>query len=142
MGRPDDGRRADWRRTWLTRRAVALHVTVVVVVPAFVALFWWQVQRVRAGNTLSWAYVFEWPFFTGYAVWLWWRLVHEQPGTEPRRRGADGDGKGPPADGSAPTNGAAPGEGAAPSAEDEELAAYNRYLAELAERDAAERERH
>ena len=81
MGPPPAGRHADdWRRTWLTRRAVGLHVTVVVLVPAFVALFWWQVRRVREGNTLSWAYVFEWPFFTGYAIYLWWRLVHDQPG--------------------------------------------------------------
>ncbi|HEY5245210.1 MAG TPA: hypothetical protein VIJ60_06040, partial [Acidimicrobiales bacterium] len=67
----------DWRRTWLTPRAIAMHVTLLVVVPTFAGLFWWQVQRVRQGNTLSWAYVFEWPFFAGYAVYMWWRLVHD-----------------------------------------------------------------
>ncbi len=71
----------DRRRLWLSRRALLLHLTVLLVVPAFLGLFWWQVQRVRQGNTLSWAYVFEWPFFTGYAVYLWWKLVHDPPET-------------------------------------------------------------
>ncbi|HEX4081575.1 MAG TPA: hypothetical protein VHX40_01320, partial [Acidimicrobiales bacterium] len=52
--RPTSGRPAatDWRRTWLTPRAIAMHVTLLVVVPTFAGLFWWQVQRVRQGNTL------------------------------------------------------------------------------------------
>ena len=70
----------DWRRTWLTPWAIAMHVTLLVVVPTFAGLFWWQVQRVRQGNTLSWAYVFEWPFFAVYAVYMWWKLVHDQAG--------------------------------------------------------------
>ena len=77
------GERAAQPNPWWTKRAAALHVTLVVVVPVFLGLFWWQVQRVRQGNTLSWAYVFEWPFFTGYAVYLWWKLVHDQPGLTP-----------------------------------------------------------
>ncbi len=136
MGPPPAGRHADdWRCTWLTRRAVGLHATVVIVVPAFLALFWWQVQRVRAGNTLSWAYVFEWPFFTGYAIYLWWRLVHDQPGLhDDVAEVADRGGRerpGPPLAGPK-----APGDRVGASEEDEELAAYNRYLAELAAHDA------
>ena len=97
--------------------------------PSFIALFWWQVQRVREGNSLSWAYVFEWPFFTGYAVYLWWRLVHEQPALTETS-----------GDGSAGVNGttAAAADGKAEA--DEEVATCNRYLAELAQYDA-ERER-
>ncbi|MGH9087236.1 MAG: hypothetical protein ACRDYZ_03870 [Acidimicrobiales bacterium] len=126
----------DARRVWFSRRAILLHVTVVVVVPLFFALFWWQVQRVRQGNTLSWAYVFEWPFFAAYAVYLWWRLVHEQPANEdaaalrPTRAPGAGATAGPtPAPPSSPKSAAA----AAAAAEeaDEELSAYNRYLAEL-----------
>ncbi len=135
VGPPPAGRHADdWRRTWLTRRAVGLHATVVVVVPAFVALFWWQVQRVREGNTLSWAYVFEWPFFTGYAIYLWWRLVHDQPGLYDEgaevadRGGREGPGT--------PKDPEGPGGRVEAIEEDEELAAYNRYLAELAAHDA------
>lgn len=95
---------------------------IAVVVPTFLALFWWQVQRVRQGNTLSWAYVFEWPFFTGYAVYLWWKLVHEAEGPEMTGLAAE------------PTR-----SGTAPDAElrtahveaKDELASYNRYLARL-----------
>lgn len=135
---------------WWTRRALALHVTVVLVVPTFIALFWWQVQRVREGNTLSWAYVFEWPFFTGYAVYLWWKLVHDQPDlTQPSaaatdaglgtaRDAATDDAAGPGAvDPPVAPAGAARGpepdgeeaDGADPDGE--ALAAYNRYLAQL-----------
>ncbi len=127
---------------WWTKRAVGLHITVVVVVPTFLGLFWWQVQRVRQGNTLSWAYVFEWPFFTGYAVYLWWKLVHDQPEKAPV---APADR--PAADGApAPTHAVARdesdngvgdevgngvGDAVGTEDEDEELAAYNRYLLEL-----------
>jgi len=126
---------------WWTRRAVGLHLTLVVVVPAFVALFWWQIERVREGNTLSWAYVFEWPFFTGYAIYMWWKLVHDPLGP-PDVAAATGDAAdlaGPTdvvdaadARGAAGTRGAEGAGGADDTGgADDELAAYNRYLAEL-----------
>ncbi|MGH9090347.1 MAG: hypothetical protein ACRDZR_03050 [Acidimicrobiales bacterium] len=105
---------------WWSPRAIGLHVTLVVVVPLFAGLFWWQVQRVRQGNTLSWAYVFEWPFFAGYAVYLWWRLVHEQP--EPAREVVPVV----PVEDVEDVDAERQDE-----REDEELAAYNRYLAQL-----------
>ncbi len=98
------------------------------MVPTFVALFWWQVQRVREGNTLSWAYVFEWPFFLGYAVYLWWRLVHDQlEDARPRSTGAVAESRAAGTQ-EGTLRDVTPDE-LAP--EDEELAAYNRYLAEL-----------
>ena len=65
------------RQTWLSGRAVALHLTVLVVVVSFCLLARWQVDRAVAGNTLSWAYAFEWPFFALYAIYMWWRLLHD-----------------------------------------------------------------
>ncbi|HVB91462.1 MAG TPA: hypothetical protein VND70_05115 [Acidimicrobiales bacterium] len=97
---------------WFSRRALVLHAVIVVIVPTFIAMCVWQLQRALGGNDLSWAYVFEWPFFAGYAVYMWWRFVHEA-----------GDAPAPPAPQS-PT-----------ASEEAELAAYNDYLAELAERD-------
>jgi hypothetical protein len=64
---------------WFSRRAIGLHVLIVVIVPTFAALCVWQVHRALGGNDLSWAYVFEWPFFAGYAIYMWWRFVHEAP---------------------------------------------------------------
>lgn len=49
----------------------------IVVVAACVALGWWQLSRALGGNTLSWVYTFEWPFFAVYAVYMWWKLLHE-----------------------------------------------------------------
>jgi len=72
------------RRTWLSGRAVALHLTVVVVVTAFCLLARWQVSRALSGNTLSWAYAFEWPFFALYAIYMWWRLLHDADDANPR----------------------------------------------------------
>ncbi len=109
---------------WFTRRAVVLHVVVLVVVPTFAALCVWQVHRALGGNTLSWAYVFEWPFFAGYAVYLWWRLVHEQPSGQEitgRRAGTSPEGTDPAASAARTDR----------NVDDEELAAYNRYLSEL-----------
>ena len=65
------------KKVWFSRRAVKLHVVILIVVPAFMALCLWQVSRALGGNSLSWAYVFEWPIFAAYAIYMWWRFVHE-----------------------------------------------------------------
>jgi len=104
------------RGKWFSARAIGLHATLLVLVSACAALCDWQVHRALSGNTLSWAYVFEWPFFAGYGTYVWWKLVHDQ-----MVRGAP----------DTPT--AREGGGRVERVEepDEELAAYNRYLAEL-----------
>jgi len=65
------------RSSWWTPRAIKIHLTLAVLVPAFVELFWWQLHRALAGNGLSWAYTIEWPVFLVYAVFMWWRLLHD-----------------------------------------------------------------
>ena len=107
---------------WLTRRAVGLHLALLIVAPACLAAFWWQLHRALDGNDLSWAYCFEWPIFALLAVAGWWQLVHEDDAD----RGARRRHRETPQPLSPPT----------PTwrAEDEseELAAYNRWLGELA----------
>ena len=71
------------KQTWWSRRAIGLHVVILIVVPTFAALCLWQLHRALDGNGLSWAYVFEWPFFAGYAIYMWWRFLHEPPRTGP-----------------------------------------------------------
>ena len=122
------------KKVWLSRRAVKLHVVILIVVPAFLALCLWQVSRALDGNSLSWAYVFEWPLFAAYAIYMWWRFVHE-----PAPEGSPGDTAA--ADPGGP-DAAAPAPAPAPETpeelrEDAEMAAYNDYLAQLAERDKA-----
>jgi DNA-binding transcriptional regulator of glucitol operon len=117
-------------RVWLSRRALKLHAVILIVVPGFMALCLWQLSRALGGNTLSWAYVFEWPLFACYAVYMWWRLVHEVPEATPPAAVAEDAGGGPTA-----TATAGPARAAQQEDEDPELAAYNAYLAQLAERD-------
>ena len=95
---------------WTSKRAFSLHVALAVFVPGCVALTWWQAARALGGNSLSWVYTFEWPIFAGYATYMWWKLLHDEPAPE--------------AGAASP----APEDG---EEEDEELAAYNRYLADL-----------
>ena len=90
-----------------------LHLALAVLIPLCAALCDWQVHRALSGNSLSWAYVFEWPFFAGYGVFMWWRLLREEIGVASPAPSPIGAQEGREAD------------------SDEEMAAYNRYLAEL-----------
>ena len=118
-----------------------LTVCTAVLVPAFFVLGYWQLRRAESGNTLSWAYVFEWPLFAGYLVYMWWRLRHERPATAaPRAAPAGGATTGQPPDTRdgepVETTGDMAGDEAGDmdgDEVDEELAAYNRYLAALEE---------
>jgi len=113
---------------WSSRRAVSLHVALGVFLPACVGLTWWQVSRALGGNTLSWVYTFEWPIFGAYATYMWWKLVHEDP-VSPDAGAED------PVDAEVAEVAEVAPDGEREQepvlAEDRELAAYNRYLAEL-----------
>ena len=66
-------------RRYFTLRCIGMHLTLAVLLPAFAALTIWQFDRATSGNTLSWAYTFEWPLFGGYAIYVWWQLIHDDP---------------------------------------------------------------
>ena len=108
------------RPEWWSRRAVLLHLTALVVVPGCLALGWWQLRRALSGNALSWAYTVEWPFFAAYGIYMWWRILHERP-DNPVEAAPPAGAKPPPGEDDLRMD----------DGEDEELAAYNRYLAEL-----------
>jgi hypothetical protein len=123
------------KQTWWSRRALGLHAVILVVVPTFAGLCAWQVSRALDGNELSWAYVFEWPFFAGYAIYMWWRFLHEAPrppASASRNPTAE---MGPEAGGSLVGSEATTDPARAGSDDDEaDRAAYNRYLSDLATR--------
>jgi DNA-binding transcriptional regulator of glucitol operon len=121
------------KKVWFSRRALKLHLVILLVVPAFLALCIWQISRAVGGNSLSWAYVFEWPLFAGYAVYMWWRFVHEDPDSTPATDTTAG--RPAPAPAPQPQNSARRDDD--DEHDDAELAAYNAYLAQLAERDRA-----
>ena len=132
---------AETNRKWTGARAVGLHLTLAVTLPAFTALGWWQLDRALSGNLLSWAYTFEWPIFAGYAVFMWWKLLlvdlPSEPTAAPPVPGSssvrDEDDPAPTSTDPVPAGPAGPdpadsSDGAEPL---RELDEYNRYLAAL-----------
>jgi len=118
-------------RRFLTRHWVWLHVAVFVLVPAFLALGWWQVLRAGAGNARSYGYAIEWPSLAAIAIFLYIRAIRLELRSEPP----------PVASPMAAEVDAAVYAVAADidADEDPELAAYNAYLIELHERDVQQR---
>ncbi len=121
------------------------HALMVVAVLGMLALGDWQFHRAEAGNGLSWAYTFEWPIFAGFAIVFWAKTIKDEFRPPARAEGLDTvalpTGRDGTADGGPVTGDAAGGTGAGSAGgedDDEELAAYNAYLARL----TAEASRH
>jgi hypothetical protein len=57
--------------------ALKLHLTLAGGLVLCAAAFWFEVRRALGGNELSWAYVFEWPLFAAFALYLWWQTLHQ-----------------------------------------------------------------
>ncbi|HLK73408.1 MAG TPA: hypothetical protein VKU77_07175 [Streptosporangiaceae bacterium] len=117
-------------------RWLGWHVLMVVSCWGMLWLGDWQFHRAIAGNGLSWAYTFEWPLFAGFAVVFWAKTIKDE--FRIKRDGPSG-----PAGDLAlgqddlpvsvrPVQVSAVQTGAgAEDDEDEELSAYNAYLARL-----------
>ena len=56
------------------------HATLAVGLLLCAAAFWFELRRALGGNSLSWAYVFEWPLLGTFAVYMWWKVMN--PGSE------------------------------------------------------------
>jgi hypothetical protein len=112
-------------------RWLAWHLLMVV---SFWGMLWlgdWQLHRALAGNGLSWAYTFEWPLFAGFAVVFWAKTIKDE--FRIKRDGSDGAFAGPSDSDDLPVS-VRPVQvsvGTAEDDEDEELSAYNAYLARL-----------
>jgi hypothetical protein len=119
------------RRLWSPGWILA-HLAAIALVVGFLLLGWWQVRRAAGGNLLSFGYAIEWPVFAAFVVYVWikeMRRAVRQPG----RRALAG---GPPGGHASDPHPLVPVRGprvgpAYDDTGDEELAAYNRYLAWL-----------
>jgi hypothetical protein len=113
---------------------LACHALAAVLVTAFAGLGWWQIGRATGGNTLSWAYAFEWPLFAGFVAFIWVREVRRARGLT----GAPHDTETTAASAATPdasgfrrpvlTTRRSPANGDTGDTSDTQLAAYNNYL--------------
>ena len=112
-------------RRLLAPRWLAWHVLALVVAVVFVRLGLWQWHRaVATGSPQNMGYALQWPAFALFAVAVWWRVVRDAvspPGDRPPRPGRGARRPVPEPAPAVPVT----------DEEDPELAAYNRYLAEL-----------
>ena len=108
------------------------HALMVLSVLGMLALGDWQFRRAESGNSLSWAYTFEWPIFAGFVIVFWAKTIKDEFRPPAPAEGLDGVSLPAGRDGAAVAGAAAaPAAGAAADEDDEELAAYNAYLARL-----------
>jgi DNA-binding transcriptional regulator of glucitol operon len=132
-------------RRLLTPRWMAFTALMFVAAAVAVLLAWWQLERYEGtgGSFQNLGYTLQWPVFGAFAIYLWWRLLRDasKPETaesagqnaENAESKADTAEPEPTTARTEPANAAAT-QIAADEKEDPELAAYNRYLAGLAER--------
>jgi hypothetical protein len=66
----------DQKHERVLRIHFGLGLAEIICVSAFV----FELYRALSGNTLSWAYVFEWPLFGAYALYMWRRFIIEETG--------------------------------------------------------------
>jgi multisubunit Na+/H+ antiporter MnhE subunit len=57
------------------RDAFRLHLTLAGGLVLCVGAFIIELLRALGGHGFSWMYVFEWPLFAGFAVYMWWNLL-------------------------------------------------------------------
>jgi DNA-binding transcriptional regulator of glucitol operon len=110
-------------RRFFTPAWLGLHALAIALFSAFIGFGWWQLERAQEGNDRSWGYVFEWPLFSVFVVVMWVKMVRDELSDDKE-----------PADEAVaePTRPLSEAEIIRQhEAEDENLAAYNRYLARL-----------
>ena len=73
----EDGSGPRWRFL-ISPRWLAWHAFAVV---AFWGMCWlgdWQFHRAMSGNSLSWAYTFEWPLFAVMGAYFWAKTIRDE----------------------------------------------------------------
>ncbi len=112
------------------------HAVAAALVVAFLALARWQLERAAGGNMLSYAYAVEWPVFAGFVVFVWYKEVQRARAEAADRSAGTGDtpAPAPRRPGELPPVRSSRRARVGPGYDDtgdEQLAAYNRYLAWL-----------
>jgi hypothetical protein len=112
------------RSKYFSRRALALHLAVIVWVTISAVAGWWQVGRAVQGNSLSFLYSIEWPVIAVLGVLGWYALLNIEKPTESQEKERQEYEETMRAEARA-------ARAAVIEQEDPELSAYNDHLAKL-----------
>jgi hypothetical protein len=121
-------------RFLISPRWLGWHILMIVCVAGMLVLGDWQLRRAEAGNPLSWAYTFEWPIFAVFAVVFWAKTIKDE--LHPPAAAGPAEEIGLPSGALAAGGAGQAGDGEPGGEEgepDDDLAAYNAYLARLTE---------
>jgi hypothetical protein len=66
--------------------ALKAHVALGICLLVCAAAFWFELFRALGGNSLSWAYVFEWPLLAAFGAYMWWKVLHPGAGRSTVRK--------------------------------------------------------
>lgn len=70
---------------WTKPRSLMLHALFIVIAAGCLVAMWWQIDRARQGNVLSYFYSVEWPAIAVVVGIGWWLLFHDTPEDIARR---------------------------------------------------------
>lgn len=125
-------------RRVLTGKWLAVHLGALLLLAVFLGLAYWQLLRAEGGNGRSFGYALEWPVFAVIMIFLWVKSIREELRKSPEQVQAEEEAKAAPpvvpeVDDGLPESlrrnrKPLP---AVSEEDDAELAAYNRYLADL-----------
>jgi hypothetical protein len=48
-------------------------------VPGCLAAGWFELTRAMGGREVAWVYTFEWPFYAVAGSYMWWKIWHRNP---------------------------------------------------------------
>ena len=103
-----------------------MHSSVILTVVLFCRLGWWQWDRARSsGGVQNIIYALQWPSFAIFGLVMWWKTIRDELNPQATRVRQAAKAR------AAAQRQAVP----ATQPEDDELAAYNRYLGWLNQRD-------
>ena len=71
---------------YLSRRALGLHLVLVLWTTMCLMAAWWQVGRAIDGSSLSYLYAIEWPAFAVLGVLGWFALLNTEKVTEDQEK--------------------------------------------------------
>src|SRR5919204_217617 len=69
-----------FRPRWIALHALVLAACVVMVL---LGRWQWHVAHVHHGDLRNYAYAFQWWAFTGFALFMWLRLLRDRATTQP-----------------------------------------------------------